>query len=80
MDRASGPWLPSGSEAGVDAERLSFRRGRADLLHQLRRDVLGVVEVARALAVVHEHHVDVGGVRELGPAEPAHADDGERHR
>ncbi len=38
--------------------------------------LLGVVELGRALAVVHEHHVDVGRVRELTAAEASHADDG----
>ncbi len=41
------PLVALGSEAGVDAERLTFGGGRADLLHELRRDLLGVVEVAR---------------------------------
>ena len=38
-----------------------------------------VVEVRRPVAVVHEQHVDVGRVRQLLPAEPAHADHRERH-
>ena len=42
-------------------------------------DVLGGVEVVGAVAVVHEQHVDVGRVRQLGATEPAHADHGERH-
>ena len=31
---------------------------------------------AALVAVVHEHHVDVGRVRELAAAEASHADDG----
>ena len=42
--------------------------------------LLGGVEVGGVVAVVHEEHVDVGRVRQLGAAEAAHADHRERHR
>ena len=59
------PLVALGPEPGVDAEGLALRGGRADLLDELRRDLLGVVEVGGALALVHEQHVDVGRVRQL---------------
>jgi hypothetical protein len=77
-----GQWtvVALGPQPGVDAERLAFCGGRADLLDELRRDVFRLAERVGTVAVVDEHHVDVGGVRQLGTAEAAHADHCERHR
>ncbi len=74
------PLVALRSQARVDAERLTLCGRGADLLHELRGDLFGVAEGVGAVAVVHEHHVDVGRVRQLRPAEPTEADDRERQR
>ena len=71
--------LPTlGPEPRVDAEGLAFRGGLTDRAHELRRDVFRTVERARTGSVEDEQHVDVGGVRQFAPTEPAHPDHRER--
>src|SRR4029077_4737181 len=42
--------IPLRPQARVDAEGLSFRGGRTDLLHELRGHVFGVVELVGGVA------------------------------
>ena len=69
-----------GPQPRVDAERSALRRAVADRADESRRDALGGREVGGGRAVVHEDHVDVGRVRQLGAAEPAEPDHRERQR
>ena len=76
----AGPGCPPVAGAASIAERLAFGGRGTDLAQELASRRARLVEVDGAVAVVHEQHVDVGGVRELVPTESAHADDRERHR
>ena len=67
-DRASGPLRPSGPEVGVDRPPASRTRR-----HHALGGAAGLAEVVGPLPLVHEHHVEVGGERQLLGAELARA-------